>query len=109
MERTEEFKESAPLSVCFAIIDHVPLVSAGLKVQLPVVPEAVKEHEEVFPPEVAVTVTSNPLVSPPKEMVGVVTLVMLSEDEAPLSLPDAKVGVDGADGKLGVNGPRMFE
>ena len=47
-------------------------------------------------PCVAVTVTVSPSLAPVDPIVGVVSLVMLSVDEIPVSDEVAKVGADGA-------------
>ena len=47
-------------------------------------------------PCVAVTVTVSPSLAPVDPIVGVVSLVMLSVDEIPVSDAVAKVGADGA-------------
>ena len=90
--RTEELEESTPLSLCFAVTDQEPAVSAGLNWQLPLVAVAVKLQDEVIPPDVAVTVTVRPGVRDVNDTVGVVFDVGVVTD-----------GVLGAEGSLGVN------
>ena len=90
--RADELEESTPLSVCFAVTDQEPAVSAGLSWQLPLVAVAVKLQDEVSPPDVAVTVTVRPGVKEVNDTVGVVFEVGV-----------VTVGVLGAEGRLGVN------
>lgn len=49
-----------------------------------------------MPPLIAVTVTVSPLFAPDDPIVGVVSLVMLSVDEVPVSEALARFGADGA-------------
>jgi hypothetical protein len=70
------------------------------KSQLVVPTAAVNVHvTEVEPALVAVTVTVLPSVAPPTERVGVLSDVMLSEFEEPVSEPVSTSGVPGAAGK----------
>jgi hypothetical protein len=90
--------ESIPLVVCFEVIDHTPSASVP-RSQLDCA-VAVKVHvTEVEPAFVAVTVTVLPFVAPLTEMVGVLSDVMLSEFEEPVSEPVSTSGVPGAAGK----------
>jgi len=91
--------ESIPLLVCFEVIDHTPSESVP-RSQLVVPTAAVKVHvTEVEPAFVAVTVTVLPFVAPLTERVGVLSDVMLSEFEEPVSEPVSTSGVPGAAGK----------
>ena len=65
---------------------HEPVVVVAVKIQVTGVPEA----------GVAVKVTVAPTVSPPTFIVGVLSLVILSEFEVPESDPESSVGVVGA-------------
>jgi hypothetical protein len=81
-----------PLNVWVAVIDHVP--SAKLpKVQEPKESAHVTLLEPAF---VAVTVPVAPSESPETEIVGVESEVILSVDDAPVSLKASKSGVFGA-------------
>jgi hypothetical protein len=93
-----EIAESTPAPVCFEVIDHVPSASVP-KSQLVVPAAAVKVHVTFAEPAfVAVTVTVLPFVVLPTEIVGVLSEVMLSLFDEPLSEPTVKSGVAGADG-----------
>jgi hypothetical protein len=90
--------ESTPPPVCLDVIDHTP--SARVPRTQPVCAVAVKVHvTEVEPALVAVTVTVLPSVAPLTERVGVLSDVMLSEFEEPVSEPVSTSGVPGAAGK----------
>jgi hypothetical protein len=66
----------------------VPFPIAGEKVQEPVVPEAVNEQVTGEPDAgEAVSVTTAPEVRPATSKVGVVSTVLLSVDDDPLSDP----------------------
>jgi hypothetical protein len=94
-----EIAESTPAPVCFEVTDHMPSASVP-RLQLVVATAAVKVHvTEVEPALVAVTVTVLPSVAPPTERVGVLSDVMLSEFEEPVSEPVSTSGVPGAAGK----------
>jgi hypothetical protein len=91
--------DTTPLFVCVEVIDHVPSASVP-KSQLVVPAAAVKVHVTFAEPAfVAVTVTVLPFVAPLTERVGVLSDVMLSEFEAPVSEPASTSGVPGAAGK----------
>ena len=90
--------DTTPLFVCVEVIDHVPSASVP-KSQLVVPAAAVKVHVTFAEPAfVAVTVTVLPFVVLPTEIVGVLSEVMLSLFDEPLSEPTVKSGVAGADG-----------
>jgi hypothetical protein len=94
-----EIAESTPAPFCFEVTDHMPSASVP-KSQLVVPTAAVNVHvTEVEPALVAVTVTVLPSVAPPTERVGVLSDVMLSEFEEPVSEPVSTSGVPGAAGK----------
>ena len=93
-----EITESTPAPVCFEVTDHTPSASVP-KSQLDCA-VAVNVHvTEVEPALVAVTVTVLPFVAPLTERVGVLSDVMLSELEEPVSEPVSTSGVPGAAGK----------
>jgi hypothetical protein len=93
-----EITESTPAPVCFEVTDHTPSASVP-RSQLDCA-VAVKVHvTEVEPAFVAVTVTVLPFVAPLTERVGVLSDVMLSEFEEPVSEPVSTSGVPGAAGK----------
>jgi hypothetical protein len=90
--------ESIPLLVCFEVTDHTP--SASVPRSQLVCAVAVKVHVTFAEPAlVAVTVTVLPFVAPLTERVGVLSDVMLSEFEEPVSEPVSTSGVPGAAGK----------
>ena len=93
-----EMAESTPPPVCFEVIDQTPSASVP-KLQL-VCAVAVKVHVTFAEPAfVAVIVTVLPFVAPLTERVGVLSDVMLSELEEPVSEPASTSGVPGAAGK----------
>jgi len=93
-----EITESTPAPVCFEVTDHMPSASVP-RSQLDCA-VAVNVHvTEVEPAFVAVTVTVLPFVAPLTERVGVLSDVMLSEFEEPVSEPVSTSGVPGAAGK----------
>jgi hypothetical protein len=66
-------------------------------VHAPVEPEATKVHVDGDPlAGVAVTVTVAPFAKPVRSIVGVLSAVMLSVEEIPVSDEDDKSGVEGA-------------
>jgi hypothetical protein len=90
--------ESTPPPVCLDVIDHTP--PARVPRTQPVCAVAVKVHvTEAEPAFVAVTVTVLPSVALPTETAGVLSDVMLSEFEEPVSEPVSTSGVPGAAGK----------
>jgi hypothetical protein len=92
-----ELLELTPLMLCCEVKVYVWLASAGEKVHEPDVLEATKIQVTADPlAGVAVTVTVAPLAKPVRSMVGVLSAVMLSVDEIPVSDEDAKSGTDGA-------------
>ena len=93
-----EMAESTPPPVCFEVIDQTPSASVP-KLQL-VCAVAVKVQVTFTEPDfVAVIVTVLPFVAPLTERVGVLSDVMLSELEEPVSEPASTSGVPGAAGK----------
>ena len=93
-----EMAESTPPPVCFEVIDQTPSASVP-KLQL-VCAVAVKVQVTFAEPDfVAVIVTVLPFVAPLTERVGVLSDVMLSELEEPVSEPASTSGVPGAAGK----------
>jgi hypothetical protein len=93
-----EIAESTPAPVCFEVTDHTPSASVP-KSQLDCA-VAVNVHVTFAEPAlVAVTVTVLPFVAPLTERVGVLSDVMLSEFEEPVSEPVSTSGVPGAAGK----------
>jgi hypothetical protein len=93
----DEAADATPLLVCTDDIDHMPSASAP-KSQLDCA-VAVNEHVTLAAPVfVAVTVTVLPLVTLPTEIVGVLSDVMLSEFNEPLSELTFTSGVAGVDG-----------
>ena len=68
------------------VTEYVPFTKAGLKVQDPVDTEAVKVHVTGEPEAgVAVTVIRAPELNPARSNVGVVSTVLLSVADDPLS------------------------
>ena len=93
-----EMAESTPALVCFDVIDQTPSASVP-KSQLDCAVAVKVQVTLAEPAFVAVTVTVLPLVALPTEIVGVLSEVMLSEFEEPLSEPASTSGVPGAAGK----------
>ena len=85
-------------SVNVAVTDHVPSVNAGRLHDESVV--ASYEHETIEPPFCADTATVSPVEAPTTLMVGVVSVVMLSVDDAPVSEAGSRSGAEGADGTV---------
>lgn len=95
IDRAEEFAESPPAEVCFETTDHTPSLSVP-RSQLVTVGEATNVQVTLVAPDFdAVTVTVFPDVAPVTVISGVLSFVMLSVDELPLSDAAAKSGVDG--------------
>jgi hypothetical protein len=93
----DEAADATPLLVCIDDIDQMPSASVP-KSQLDCA-VAVNEHVTLAVPAfVAVTVTVLPLVTLPTEIVGVLSDVMLSEFDEPLSELATTAGVAGAVG-----------
>jgi len=93
-----EMAESTPALVCFDVIDQTPSASVP-KSQLDCAVAVKVQVTFVEPAFAAVTVTVLPLVALPTEIVGVLSEVMLSELEEPVSEPASTSGVPGAAGK----------
>jgi hypothetical protein len=88
-----ETADVPPLYVCVAVIEYVPSAIVG-KVQLPVVEDAVKVQVTADPEAgVAVRVTEAPFTREPMFIVGVLSEVILSDEEDPRSEPTSRVGV----------------
>ena len=98
MLNADEAVDVIPLFVCVEVIDHVPSASVP-KSQLDCAVAVKVQVTFAEPAFVAVTVTVLPLVALPTEIVGVLSEVMLSELEEPLSEPASTSGVPGAAGK----------
>ena len=93
----DEAAESTPLFVCTDVIVHVP--SASVPKSQPDCAVAVKVQVTFAEPAfVAVTVTVLPFVALPTEIVGVLSDVMLSVADVPLSELTFTSGVAGVDG-----------
>jgi hypothetical protein len=91
--RLDDAADVWPDAVCAAVIVHVPSASVP-RSHPPVVPEAVNVHvTDVDPAFAAVMVTDAPEISPVRLMVGVLSLVVLSLLEVPVSDASAKSGV----------------
>ena len=93
-----DMAESTPAPVCFDVIDHVPSASVP-KSQLDCAVAVKVQVTFAEPAFVAVIVTVLPFVAPLTERVGVLSDVMLSELEEPVSEPASTSGVPGAAGK----------
>jgi hypothetical protein len=85
-------------SATVAVTDHVPSVNAGRLHDESVV--ASYEHETIEPPFCADTVTVSAVDAPTTLMVGVVSAVTLSVDDAPVSEAGSRSGAEGADGTV---------
>lgn len=97
MLSADEADDVTPLFVCVEVTDHVPSASVP-KSQLDCAVAVKVQVTFAEPAFVAVTVTVLPLVALPTEIVGVLSEVMLSEFEEPLSEPASISGVAGAEG-----------
>jgi hypothetical protein len=89
----DEAGESIPLTLWTAVTEYVPFASGVVKVQLPVVALAVNEQVTGEPVAgVAVSVISAPEVKDESSKVGVVSAVVLSEFDEPVSDAACKSG-----------------
>jgi hypothetical protein len=83
-------------SVRVAVTLHTPSDNWGTS-QLDTDTDTTNEHVTVTPPFVAVTTTVSPTVSPEKPISGVLSDVMLSVGDLPLSEDASRSGTDNAD------------
>ena len=93
LDKAVEAAVVVPPNVCLATIEYVPSLNVG-NVHEPVVVVATKVQVTAGPDAgVAVNVIVAPTVRPPIFMVGVLSLVILSVLEVPVSDAVARVGV----------------